>query len=104
MRKIKEALGLYSLGLKQQQIGANCAISQSTVCEYVQAARVAGLSWPEIAGLDERALAARWFPERAAALRWRRERRPGRGGAGGRWVSGGRGRRGGRREEGEVNA
>ncbi len=69
MRKIKEALRLHSLGLKQQQIAASCSISQSTVCEYLQAAQVAGLSWPEMAGLDERALTVRLFPERAAALR-----------------------------------
>jgi len=69
MRKIKEALRLHSLRLKQQQIAAGCSISQSTVCEYLQAAQVAGLSWPEIAALDERALTARLFPERAAALR-----------------------------------
>lgn len=69
MRKIKEALRLHGLGLKQQQIAASCSISQSTVCEYLQAAQVAGLSWPEVAGLEERALTARLFPERAAAVR-----------------------------------
>lgn len=69
MRKIKEALRLHSLGLKQQQIASSCSISQSTVCEYLQAAQVAGLSWPELAGLDERELTARLFPERAAAVR-----------------------------------
>jgi len=69
MRKIKETLRLHSLGLKQQQIASSCAIAQSTVCEYLRAAQVAGLSWPEIAPLDERELTARLFPERAAALR-----------------------------------
>ena len=52
MRKIKEALRLHSLGLAQQQIAASCRISQSTVSEYLQAAQVAGLKWPEITGLD----------------------------------------------------
>ena len=69
MRKIKEALRLHSLGLKQQQIAASCRISQSTVSEYLQAAQLAGLNWPDVAGLDERELAARLFPERVAATR-----------------------------------
>ena len=69
MRKIKEALRLHSLGLKQQQIASSCCISQSTVSEYLQAAQVAGLNWPEMAGLDERELAARLFPERVPAVR-----------------------------------
>jgi len=69
MRKIKETLRLHSLGLKQQHIATSCAIAQSTVCDYLRAAQVAGLSWPEMAGLDERELTARLFPERAAAVR-----------------------------------
>ncbi len=69
MRKLKEALRLYSLGLKQQQIASSCCISQSTVSEYLQAAQVTGLNWPEMAGLDEREVAARLFPERVAAVR-----------------------------------
>jgi transposase len=69
MRKIKEALRLHSLGLTQQQIASSCRISQSTVSEYLQAAQVAGLHWPDVAGLDERDLTARLFPERVAAVR-----------------------------------
>jgi predicted transcriptional regulator len=69
MRKIKEALRLHSPGLKQQQIASSCCISQSTVSEYLQAAQGTGLNWPEMAGLDERELAARLFPERVAAVR-----------------------------------
>jgi transposase len=69
MRKIKEALRLHSLGLKQQQIAASCCISQSTVSEYLQAAQLAGLNWPDAASLDERELTARLFPERVAAVR-----------------------------------
>lgn len=68
MRKIKEVLRLHSLGLKQQQIAASCSIAQSTVSEYLQATQTAGLSWPQIAGLDERELTVRLFPERAAPL------------------------------------
>ena len=69
MRKIKEALRLHSLGLKQQQIASSCCISQSTVSEYLQAAQLAGLTWPDVASLHERELAARLFPERVVAVR-----------------------------------
>jgi transposase len=69
MRKIKETLRLHSLGLKQQQIASSCAIAQSTVCDYLRAAQVAGLTWAQIADLDERELTARLFPERAAGVR-----------------------------------
>jgi predicted XRE-type DNA-binding protein len=34
MRKIKEALRLYWLGLKQRQIARACSIGQSTVSEF----------------------------------------------------------------------
>jgi len=44
-------------------------MSQSTVSEYLQAAEVAGLNWPDVADLDERELTARLFPERVAAVR-----------------------------------
>jgi transposase len=46
MRKLKEVLRLHSLGLKQQQIAGSCSISQSTVHEYLKAARLAGIAWP----------------------------------------------------------
>ena len=49
MRKIKEVLRLHSLGLSQRQIAASCAVGQATVSDYLKAAEVAGLKWPDIA-------------------------------------------------------
>jgi DNA-binding NarL/FixJ family response regulator len=42
MRKLKKVLRLQSLGLSQHQIARSCSISQSTVHEYVSAARGLG--------------------------------------------------------------
>ncbi len=44
MRKIKETLRLYWLGLKQRQIARACAIAQSTVSEYVKLAEASALT------------------------------------------------------------
>ena len=49
VRKIKEVLRLHSLGLSQRQIAASCAVGQATVFDYLKAAEVAGLKWPDIA-------------------------------------------------------
>jgi len=47
MRKIKEVLRLhFELGMGQRKIARSCAISQSTVHEYLKAAAAAGVSWP----------------------------------------------------------
>src|SRR5208283_5706522 len=56
MRKIKEILRLHSLGLSQRQIAISCAVGQATVSEYLKAAEVAGLKWPEIAEWGEERL------------------------------------------------
>src|ERR1019366_740657 len=53
MRKIREVLRLHSLGLSQRQIAASCAVGQATVSEYLKAAEVAGLKWPDIAEWGE---------------------------------------------------
>jgi transposase len=49
VRKIKEVLRLHSLGLSQRQIATSCAVGQATVSEYLKAAAVAGLRWPDVA-------------------------------------------------------
>ncbi len=56
MRKIKEVLRLYSLGLNQHQIARSCGISQSTVHAYLTAAEQAGVHWPLPPDWDERKL------------------------------------------------
>ena len=49
VRKIKEVLRLHSLGLSQRQIAASCAVGQATISDYLKAAEVAGLKWPDVA-------------------------------------------------------
>jgi len=59
MRKLKEVLRLDSLGLSQHQIAHSCSISQSTVHEYLAAARAAGVQWPQLADWDDVSMAAK---------------------------------------------
>ena len=47
MRKIKEILRLrWELGFSRRQTARSCRVSHSTVSEYENRARQAGLSWP----------------------------------------------------------
>jgi len=69
MRKIKEILRLHALGLSQRQIAVSCAIGQATVSEYLKAAQVAGLKWPEIADWGEDRLAETVAPPQGKAVR-----------------------------------
>ncbi len=65
MRKIKELLRLkWESGLSDRQVAVSCAVSRSTVFEYVRRARAAGLSWPVVETLSEDELARRLFPPR----------------------------------------
>lgn len=64
MRKIKEILRLHSLGLSQRQIAVSCAVGQATVSEYLKAAEVAGLKWPEVAEWGEDRLTETLAPSR----------------------------------------
>jgi transposase len=69
MRKIKEVLRLRSLGRKQREIAGSCSISQSTVHEYLKAAKAAGKNWPEIADWDDVELEKALFSQRPVAIR-----------------------------------
>jgi transposase len=66
MRKLKEVLRLYSLGLRQHQIARSCSISQSTVHQYVSAAHAAGVKWPLPANWDDQQIEQALFPQRPA--------------------------------------
>ena len=47
MRKVREILRLhFDAGLSTRQMARSCNIGRSTVGEYVQRARHAGLGWP----------------------------------------------------------
>jgi len=76
MRKLKEVLRLDSLGISQHQIARSCSISQSTVHEYVSAARSAGLKWPVPESWDDRQIEQTVFPHRPAPEVWRKHPEP----------------------------
>jgi len=68
MRKIKEVLRLkWESRLSNRAIGRACNLSSSTVCEYIQRANKAGLSWPLPEGLGEDALIEKLFPQTVQA-------------------------------------
>src|SRR5260370_36024935 len=76
MRKLKEAPRLYSLGLSQHQIARSCSISQSTVHEYVSAARAAGVKWPLPETWDDQQIEQMLFPHRPTPAVWRKHPEP----------------------------
>lgn len=62
MRKVREVLRLhFGAGLSARQVARSCNIGRSTVGEYLQRARDAGLSWPLPAGMDDTRLEAALF-------------------------------------------
>jgi transposase len=68
MRKIEEILRLkYEAGLSHRAIAQSCAVSASTVSEYVTHAKAAGLSWPLPEGLSGEELERLLFPPREPA-------------------------------------
>jgi transposase len=63
MRKIKEILRVcWGSGLSERQAAVSCGIGKTTVREYLDRARRAGLSWPLPEGLDETSLENLLFP------------------------------------------
>lgn len=65
MRKIEEVLRLkWGHKLSNRQIAKSCLISHSTVREYLDRARLAGLSWPLDPTLDHATVESMLFPER----------------------------------------
>ncbi|SDP77875.1 sigma-70 family RNA polymerase sigma factor, partial [Desulforhopalus singaporensis] len=47
MRKIREVLRLkYELNCSNREIGLSCGIGRSTVGDYIQRVKLAGLKWP----------------------------------------------------------
>jgi len=67
MRKIEEVLRLkWGHKLSNRQIAKSCLISHSTVREYLDRARMAGLSWPLDPTLDHGSLEKMLFPEKSS--------------------------------------
>jgi transposase len=62
MRKAREILRLRQQGLSYRAIAASCGLGSGTVCEYIGAARAAGLSWPLPEDLEDDELERRLFP------------------------------------------
>ncbi len=62
LRKINEVLRLTAQGMSQRQASQSVGLATSTVSDYVERARRAGLSWPLPEGLDGGQLEARLFP------------------------------------------
>ena len=64
MRKIKEVLRLkFGLGFANRQIARSCSMNHSTVADYLNRAKAAGLGqWPLPEDLDEAELEKRLFP------------------------------------------
>ena len=70
MRKTREVLRLYfELKLGQRQIARSASVSQSTVHEYVERFRAAGLSWPLPAEMSELELERRLFPSDSSTVK-----------------------------------
>ena len=67
VRKIREVLRLKNEGFTNRAIARICKVSNSTVGEYLERARQAGLSWPLPEGLSEEALVQRLFGEQKAS-------------------------------------
>jgi hypothetical protein len=64
MRKTREVLRLYfELKLKQRQIARSANVSQSTMHEYLERFRAAGLNWPLPAEMSETDLEGKLFPD-----------------------------------------
>jgi transposase len=70
MQKIKEVLRLrHELNLDQRQIARSCAISVSTVHEYLKRAEAAGIGWPIPAEWNDTQLQTALFPPATAPAR-----------------------------------
>ncbi len=69
MRHIDEVLRLAAQGLSQHEISASIGIRHTSVRNYLERARQAGLSWPLPEDLDAAGLEARLFKRSAEAYR-----------------------------------
>ena len=67
VRKIREVLRLKNEGFSNRAIARVCKVSNSTVGEYWEKARQAGLSWPLPEGLSEETLYQKLFLEKGAS-------------------------------------
>lgn len=67
VRKIREVIRLhFEAGLSNRAVARACQVSNSTVGDYLERAKKAGLSWPLPEGLGEEDLYRRLYPEESA--------------------------------------
>ena len=64
VRTIREVLRLKNEGFSNRAIARVCQVSNSTVGEYLEKAKQAGLSWPLPEGMEEETLYQRLFLEK----------------------------------------
>jgi hypothetical protein len=62
MRKLREVLRLHALGQSKRAIGRSLKISHNTAALYLRRADEAGIRWPAIEELDDRAIEALLIP------------------------------------------
>ena len=74
MRRIREVLRLRHQGLTKRVIARTLGVSNGVVQVYVRRARLAGLIWPLLEGLDDEGLGLLLFPAPTAASQ--SDRRP----------------------------
>ena len=67
MRKIKDVLRLRASGCSTRRIADSLGLGRTSTRNYLQRAAEAGLSWPEVQGLDEIALERRLFRQAGGA-------------------------------------
>src|SRR5260370_322154 len=67
MRRIREVLRLRHQGLTERVIARMLGVSNGVVHGYVRRARLAGLTWPLPAGMDDEGLVLLLFPAPTAA-------------------------------------
>jgi transposase len=61
MRKLVEILRMDAAGLSRRQIARGCNVSRSSVADYLERMKAAGLSWPLSPQIDEAELERRLF-------------------------------------------
>ncbi len=61
MRKIKDVLRLRASGYSTRRIADSLGLGRTSTRNYLQRAAAAGLSWPEVQGLDEITLERQLF-------------------------------------------
>jgi transposase len=63
MRKIKDVFRLHSEGLSDRKVAERLGIGRGSVRKYRERAKDAGLSWPDVADMDDAVLERQLFTQ-----------------------------------------